>query len=424
MIKTLQKRFIAISMLSIFMVLLLIIGSINVINYMDINRSLDMRLNILADNDGNFPRDFMRRNDDHIKDRPLPDDASAKGGISFRGISEESAFDTRYFTVTLDSTGSALSSSTDNIAAVSSDTAISYACSLFEKGKTHGYISNYKYISKAMDQTGNTMYIFLDCRRETDTFRFFLLASVSISFIGLLLVFLLVVFFSRLIVRPIAESYEKQKHFITDASHEIKTPLTIIDANTEVLEMENGENEWTVSIRNQIKRLTDLTNKLVFLSRMDEEATKLTMLDFSLSDAVAETAQPYETVATASHKVFSYHIEPNISYNGDEATIRQLISLLLDNAMKYSPEEGSIQLALSTSGKNKVITLWNTAYDIKIGRHDELFERFYRPDASRSSETGGHGIGLSVAKAIVSAHKGKITAKSDDGKSILFTVIL
>jgi signal transduction histidine kinase len=156
---------------------------------------------------------------------------------------------------------------------------------------------------------------------------------------------------------------------------------------------------------------------------MDEESSRLPMLDFSLSDAVEETARPFEAVAAAAHKQFFCEIEPNITCTGDESSIRQLISLLLDNAMKYTPEDGSIRLTLSASGKNKTLSVWNTADSIAPGRHDELFERFYRPDSSRNSATGGHGIGLSVAKAIVTAHKGKITAKSDDGKSIRFTVI-
>ena len=429
MIKKLQHRFIAIAMLSIFMVLLLIIGSVNIINYNNIRRSLDMRLAILADNGGVFPRDFMEPSnlpsaDDIPPEKPVMKNAPTPKELTLHGISEESAFDTRYFTVTLDASGAVVASSTDNIAAISSEEAISYAVTLFEKGKVSGYISNYRYTSATTDNDGETMYIFLDCRRETDTFRAFLAASVSISLIGLLLVFLLVVFFSKLIVRPIAESYEKQKHFITDASHEIKTPLTIIDANTEVLEMENGESEWTSSIRNQIKRLTDLTNKLVFLSRMDEEATKLILLDFSLSDAILEAAQPFEAVAAASGRAFVCEIEPNVSYTGDESTIRQLVSLLLDNAMKYASENGSIRLSFVSSGKNKILTVWNTVDSIEPGRHDELFERFYRPDTSRSSATGGHGIGLSVVKAIVLAHKGRITAKSEDGHSILFTVTL
>lgn len=199
------------------------------------------------------------------------------------------------------------------------------------------------------------------------------------------------------ILKPVSESYEKQKRFITDASHEIKTPLTIIDANTEVIEMMEGENEWTNSTRKQVARLTSLTEKLVFLSRMDEEATKLEMLEFSLSDAILDTAEPFKAIARTKGKKLTIDVIDGILYTGDEKTIRQLVSILLDNAMKYSgcssvsfekdninkknlnktnlnkttqtqndcvtttgdtaPE---IELTMRPSGKNRIITVWNT----------------------------------------------------------------
>ena len=274
----------------------------------------------------------------------------------------------------------------------------------------------------------------------------------------------MIYFFSGKILKPVSESYEKQKRFITDASHEIKTPLTIIDANTEVIEMMEGENEWTNSTRKQVARLTSLTEKLVFLSRMDEEATKLEMLEFSLSDAILDTAEPFKAIARTKGKKLTIDVIDGILYTGDEKTIRQLVSILLDNAMKYSgcssvsfekdninkknlnktnlnkttqtqndcvtttgdtaPE---IELTMRPSGKNRIITVWNTVDEtanIKKGRQDMLFERFYRTDTSHNSKTGGFGIGLSAAYAIVKAHKGKITAESKDGRSIKFTIVL
>lgn len=188
--------------------------------------------------------------------------------------------------------------------------------------------------------------------------------------------------------------------------------------------MESGENEWTKSIKNQVKRLASLTEKLVFLSRMEEENAALQMADFSLSEAILQTAQPYEAIAEVQGKTLSLEIERNVSYYGNEASLRQLISLLLDNAMKYSNPGGSIAVQFRTAGKNKVLSVKNTVSHIQKGKLDMLFERFYRLDSSRSSQTGGYGIGLSVARAIVTAHKGKISAQSDDGRSILFTIVL
>lgn len=230
--------------------------------------------------------------------------------------------------------------------------------------------------------------------------------------------------FSRFAVKLFAESYQKQKRFITDASHEIKTPLTIIDANTEVLNMEYGENEWLKSTSNQVKRLTKLTERLVFLSRMDEEREVLPKTDFSMSDAVYEAARSFKAMAKSQNITLNISVQPNVSYYGDKSSIIRLVFLLLENAMKYSDDEGTVSLKFCTNGKNKVLSVKNTVAEIQKGKLDMLFDRFYRIDKSRNSQTGGFGIGLSVAKAIVNAHKGKITAVSFDGKSIEITAVL
>lgn len=407
MIKTLRRKFIVITMCSILFVLGGIIGMINLANYINVNKSADARLKVLVENQGSFPH----QEEEFAGKKPLP-----------RDMSPEAPFETRYFTVVIDSENTVISVDTGRIAAVSGEMAESYAAELYKKGKTNGFQGPYKY--QAADFRGNTMYIFLDCGRELSAFYSYLAASILVSLAGILLVFALVLFFSKRAVKPVAESYEKQKRFITDASHEIKTPLTIIDASTEVLEMENGENEWTASIKSQVRRLTALTEKLVFLSRMDEENTKLQMTDFSLSDAIDETVQSFEAVAAAQGKTLRTTVESGVSYYGDESSIRQVVSLLLDNAMKYSDARGRISLDFRTVGKTREIVVWNTVAEIASGNLDILFERFYRSDVSRNSETGGNGIGLSVAKAIVTAHKGKIHAKSEDGKSVEFTVIL
>ena len=430
MIRKLKIRFTLIAMIAISIVLVVILGSINILNYVNVNRNANERLALLAENKGDFSN--IRKGLANPEEKPFPGSEpvsesefiprpKSKGGA----MSAETPFDTRFFTVNIDAEGNIAATNTDSIAAITSEEASAYARSLWKRGKTSGFLGSYKYILvPGQDATEDSMYIFLDCQRELDTFLNFLFASIGISTIGLLLVLILVIFFSGIVVRPIAESYEKQKRFITDASHEIKTPLTIIDANTEVLEMVHGESEWTLSIRNQIKRLTDLTNKLVFLSRMDEESSTLTMLDFSLSDAIEETALPFEAVAASQGKRFSMEIAPRITYHGDEASIRQAVSLLLDNAMKYSVDSSEITLSLTSSGGNRIITVKNKASDLMAGNLDILFERFYRPDASRSSSTGGNGIGLSVAKAIILAHKGKISAKSPDGETIEFKIVL
>ncbi len=420
MLNKLRRKFIAIAMLSVSIVLIAIVGTINIANYITTNQALDARLALIADNGGTFPD--MTPGDSGKKLEPKTDQPPAMNDLQKHGISQESPFDTRYFTVTIASDGTVESVDTGKIASISAGTAEEYAAELWKKGKKKGFFADYKYL--ATDSDGTTMYVFLNCQREISTIRTYVLTSVGTGALGLVIVFVMIYFFSGKVLKPVSESYEKQKRFITDASHEIKTPLTIIDANTEVIEMMEGENEWTQSTRKQIARLTSLTEKLVFLSRMDEEGTKLEKVSFSLSDAVLDAAEAFRSVAKTKGKQFEINVAEHVEYIGDEKNIRQMISLLLDNAMKYSSDQGIIRIALKTSGKNKIITVWNTTDQIEKGKLDMLFERFYRMDASHNSRTGGFGIGLSVVYAIVKAHKGRISAKSEDGKSILFTVAL
>ena len=426
MIKKLRYRFIGIAMLSMTLVLASIIATINVVNYVRTTESIDLRMEMINERGDHIPQkeDFT----------PRPGTGGSGGlmeGEEYKDqfrldkkLNAEAAFDTRYFTVTVDADGEIVETNTTSIAAVDDEAAVEYVKAVMEKGSKEGYTSLYKY-EMFPKNNGTVQYVFLDCERELSAVQQDLIASILISLLGLLLVLLLVVILSRRIMQPVAESYEKQKRFITDASHEIKTPLTIIDANTEVLEMVHGEDEWTKSTRKQIKRLTALTEKLVFLSRMDEEnSSYMEMLDFNLSEAVLDTAEPFYSIAQAKGKELTLQVKDNITYHGDEGTIRQMVSILLDNAMKYSDENGKISLTLSTAGKSIYLSVWNTTEPMKPGRYDILFERFYRAEASHNSKTGGFGIGLSVVQAIVQAHKGKITAKSVDGKSIVFSVVL
>lgn len=404
MIKTLRKKLIAVSMCAIAIVLGGMIGIINGLNYYQIDKKQEALLAMLSDNYGKFPEMAYHRR----SLKPL--------------ISPEAPFTTRYFSVVLDKEGTIVSVNTGKIVAISSRVAGNYAQKLFEEGKTKGFLGNYKY--NKIDYFENDMYVFLDCSEELVTFYSFLFASVFVGLFGMLLVFILILFFSKMIIKPVAESYEKQKRFITDASHEIKTPLAIIEASAEVLEMEDGGNEWTKSIQNQVQRLNTLTEKLVFLSRMDEGSTELSMGEVSFSRIVSETAGSFQAMAAAQEKTLSLEIEDKVFLHGNEAALRQLVSILLDNAMKYSDEHGMVSVSLRKIEKKEELIVKNTVDSIPKGNLEILFDRFYRMDQSRNSETGGYGIGLSVAKAIVNAHKGNITAGSQDGKTIVFLVLL
>ena len=335
--------------------------------------------------------------------------------------SKEMPYESRYFTVTVNSAGDVLSVDTGKVAAVDMEQAVAYAEAALASGKTRGFADDYRYL--VSDTDDGQLVLFLDCGRNLTTWRSFLIASLGVAAGGLAAVFLLILAFSGRVVRPVAESYEKQKRFITDAGHEIKTPLAIIEADAEVLEMElDGESEWLQDIRAQTRRLADLTNDLVYLSRMEERQDSAQLVDFPLSDVVEETAQSFRSRAMQKRQTFTERIEPMLTLRGDEKAVRQLTGILLDNAVKYAPEGGVIELTLARQGRGAALTVFNTT-ETAIPREslDRLFDRFYRTDPSRSSATGGHGIGLSIARAIVNAHRGKITAESADGHSLRIT---
>jgi signal transduction histidine kinase len=409
MINQLKRKFIMITMSSLCLVLLLLVGTINIINFNQTNQTAEETLRILSENKGEFP-DFKRGIEPPREKRP---------GFE---INEETRFQIRYFLVELDEEGTVKTLDTSHISAVTSGDALEYADDVISSAKTGGYEGYYKY--KLVETAEGSMLIFLDCRKELQMVLYFLLTSGAVAIGTLLFVFILVSIFSKRAINPIIKSMEKQRQFITDAGHEIKTPLAIISANADVLELTNGESEWINSIRNQTTRLDKLVKNLLTLSRMEEDNIEISYRDFDLSSCVDTIARSFQAVAENQNKKLRIDIQLGLMFHGDEGCIEQLVSTLLDNAMKYSNDQGSIALHLTQQKKNLKLEVFNTVDGMDTKNLDRLFDRFYRSDASRSRETGGYGIGLSIAKSIVEAHHGKITAHSEDGSSIMFTVYL
>ncbi|MDO4572503.1 MAG: ATP-binding protein [Clostridia bacterium] len=395
MIRKLQLRFILLSMSALFIVLGVIIAAMNVINYRSIVLDADELLAILSENKGAFPSA-----------------KEGKGGALPRDLSPETPYESRYFSVLLDSgSGAVIQTETGRIAAVDTSAAIEYAREALARSRSKGFIGELRYAR--YEEGGVVRVIFLDCGRKLASFRSFLRASTGISCIGYAVVLLLISVFSGRIIRPLSESYARQKRFITDAGHEMKTPLTIIQADADILEMEHGGNEWVADIQKQAKRLSALTSDLIYLARMEEAEHSMPMIDFPLSDVVSETAFSFQAPAQTQGKSFSCSIQPMLSMKGSDRAIQELVAILLDNAIKYSPENGRVSLTLEKQGRTLRLSVFNTLETSlpaeELGR---LFERFYRADPSRSSQTGGYGIGLSVARAIVAAHGGRIQAET------------
>lgn len=404
MIKKLRIKFIILSMIALFVLLAFVIGAMNIMNYRLLVSEADDTLNLIAENGGIFPDFISDKRTDHP---PF--------------FTPETPYETRYFSVVYDSDGNLLFTDTRRISAVDSDRAAQLAMQVLRSGKKTGFLDQYRYLRVSGKIL--TRIIFLDCGRKLDSFRTFLTSSIIMSLAGYAGFFVAILFFSKRIVAPVAESYEKQKRFITDAGHEIKTPLTIISADADVIEMEYGENEWTEDIKSQTERLVRLTDNLVHLSRMEEPVQNDDAIDFPLSDIISDIASSFTAVARAYNRNFHYELQSMIEMRGSEKSIIELTEILLENAVKYTPDGGSIFLTLKKEGKSIELSVKNdTTEPIPKDKLKLIFDRFYRLDGSRNSETGGHGIGLSIAKAIAEAHNGKITANTEDCGILNITV--
>lgn len=406
MIKKLRVRFVAASMLSLLLVLSVILGGLNIFNYRSIVSDIDSVLALLRESGGALPE-------------ALGDFDWREAGPRYQ--SPELPYEIRFFSALLNGEGDVLSTETEYIFAVDEENVNAYAQKAWQSGNASGFVDNYRYLLYAEGE--NSRVIFLDCGRMLAGFQDLLLNSILIALAGYAAVFVLVTLLSGRIVKPFARGYEQQRRFITDAGHEIRTPLTIIDADAELLAMELGENEWLNDIHAQTRRLSALTGDLIALSRM-EEKQNLPMIEFPLSDIVRETAESFQAPARRQGKRLEIRVREGISYCGNEKGVSQLVGVLLDNAVKYSCPESTIVLTLDRQGRGVRLRVENAVECMAREDLENMFERFYRADASRSSASGGYGIGLSIARAVAEAHRGRIHAALHGGHTLVITVNL
>ncbi|MCK6131053.1 sensor histidine kinase [Parvimonas micra] len=399
----LRKKFIYFSVGIIAIVLLSIMAFVNVTNFYNLKRSSDELLKTLVENNGVMPSFKLNDNSKEEKTVYLKN------------------FSNRFFTVKTDNKKNVITVNTDDVFFTSASEAVEYAKDVLSSGKSRGYYGGFKYV---VENTENGKLIaFVDVVKDFDVFYSNLGNSVVISFFVLGFVTFFSFVLSKKAVAPMVQAYEKQNAFITDASHELKTPLAIINTSADVLEMERGESKWTGNIHKQVNRLNGLIGNLISLTKL-EESDDLDRLEFSLSDTLDDCVMDVKDYALSLDKNIVTDIEKDISFKGDEKLIRQVIGILLDNAIKYAREKSDINVKLTKQNKKIVFTVENEADNLEIKNYNILFERFYRADSSRNSKTGGYGIGLSIAQSIVLKHKGKISADSFDGERIVFTVKL
>ena len=403
MIKRLRKHFIIICTLSFLAVFVIMVAAIYTTNTVRQNRRLDILADMISGNGGSFPEPNFSGTGE------LPD-----------FINPETPFTTRFYTVTLGEDDSVKSSDTSFVSDVTEEDIEASAAEVLKKGKERGWYGNFRY--KLSEKDGTRQIVFISARNHRNTSKAFMNSTVSIFGIGSIAVLGLIVLFSKLAIKPAIESERKQKQFITDANHELKTPLTLILTNIDIAEAELGQNEWLDDIHSEGERMSKLVNRLVSLSRMDEGAGSESFAEFDLSAAVNDTVDEFAELAAMYGKTLDADIAENVKYTGSESELKQLTAILLDNAVKYCDEGGFIRAELHQK-KRPVLTVTNSCKNVDSIQLERLFDRFYREDTARTSGSG-FGIGLSIAQSITERHKGIIRAVKAEEGVIGFTVRL
>lgn len=407
MLKKMRWRFIASSMAAFLAVTLVLLCGVNLWNH-----------KLAVD----WQNDMLERlmSADRADTKPFDSDSYRLPGL-FNKRSKEMRYTLRFFTIRCDPDGTLISVNQGSVLPITDEEAANYASDILGSQKEFGYYDSYRF---HVEKSDSEIFIaLLNVERELQSERTLLLTSAIVSAVGLLTVFGLVVLFSRSAIAPYIRNIEVQKQFITDAGHELKTPLTSISTSADILAMENPDDEWIQNIQNQSIRLSKMVTNLVELSRLDEAQPFPIQSEFSLSEAIWEISEPMAVLAKAHGKEYSQEIEDGLTLRGDRSAIQQAVSILLDNAVRYSNDGGKIHLCAHKQKKRIEISVFNTCSQIDTQHIDRLFDRFYRPDQSRNANSGGSGIGLSIAKATVEAHGGKIKAESKTGESVTFKIL-
>ena len=368
------------------------------------NRQADQITAMISENNGTVPQ---------LKDYKQQQKNSQAFERYFNNYNEDSSYRTRFFRIFLDEDKKVTNVNMDHIAAVDEKKAVRMTkMAMLRRGKV-GLVGSYRYRKEYKDGQVRSI-IFLDCKENQSFYHLAVTITITVSTLLTCLITVIFAIASKRAVRPFEINSNRQKQFITDASHELKTPLAIISANAEVLQYKGDGNEWTQNIIDQTKHMGKLINQLLVLAKLDEVQEKSEKQEADLKLLLEETIEPFEEVATQKKVTLKLHLEEGVTIRVNREQIAQLVSILTENAAKYVNDGGKIVWRLTKTQHGAVLVVKNTT-EKELPDTKRMFDRFYRSDSSRSSKTGGQGIGLSIAKKIVDSHKGSITAKAGDG---------
>lgn len=411
MIKSTRQKFMVITIAAISLVLILILGFLNIGVFGGIYFNARENIEIIRERRG-----FVF-NSGHSGDAFSPESSDELNDI----IKDSRKVSYMYVRINNNGMGSPFITTNMNDT-YSADTIYYIAQSFADTGHKSAIISNLMF-----EVTKDNLYttvVAIDVSNDMKLMNNLLIASLVIILLSIVFVSVFTYFLSKWAIRPVQTAFENQQRFISDASHELKTPLTVISANADVLESEIGENKWLTNIKTQSVIMNELVHDLLNLAKLDETRDDMIINEFDLSSVVLSKTLEFECTAFEQGKIFQQHIDDGVTYRGNEDSIKHLVTILIDNAIRHSDEKGIVRVTLTTNGNRRIFQVYNTGNGIKSSEKNKIFNRFYRSDESRSRVTGGYGLGLAIAKSIVDAHNGTIAVDGEENKWISFTVIL
>ena len=396
-IRRLRRKFILISTTTVIIIVVGVLGLVNTIAYMRVYTHIESNLMYLAQNNKNLmPKEMLQNSN------------SLFGEIDWSENTPDFPYQIRFFSLLMEENGQIKELNLKNIAAFTEKEAIEYASFVLNSGRTTGFFkkdrATYAFLITE-NKNNDVAIVIMDCTPDISIVEDFMRVSITLGCLSTLLYVIILAILSNFAIKPFVRNVENQKRFITNAGHELKTPIAIISANTEAMELINGKNQWTESILKQVRRLSKMINDLIILAKVGEKTeSKIIFTKVNFSEIAMEVVKSFEQMAIEQKKQFEYKI-----------------NILVDNAVKYCDDGGSVQTELITKKKEVILSVSNNYADGKNVDYSRFFERFYRGDISHSSEKAGYGIGLSIANELVQLLKGKIQVKYIDGR-IIFTI--
>ncbi len=407
MIRHLKRRFIITATLCAAVVILVLGIGINMLNWRQVNDSLKGMMNFLLHNEGQFPISDQIGRPAETSREPFP---HPPAGME----SPEARFRTRFAMAKTDGQGSILWKNSDNLVSLDQEELTQLISTIVNQtGNQAGAGRKGIYLYQVEPREDGALIVVLDASQQLDTCVTLLKVTLCISAVCILLVGVIAAFCAPRAIWPIVESQQRQKQFVTNASHELKTPVAIIQANVEALELTGGESQWTQNIKFQSGRLIQLVRNLTLLARLDEEGRPVQFQDLELSALVQDMTEGFAQVMQGKELAYQVQIQPDLWVRGNREELQTMLSVLLDNAAKYALPDSTVRVQLREEDGRVLLTVSNGAVPLDATRLNRLFERFYRPDTSRTRQAGGAGVGLSIAKAITQSHGGTIQVEQE-----------